>query len=376
MFAGILSCYVVLALALHILTSVLVGVRLFRRTPAYRGDSADLPFVSQVRPLCGLEKFSRETLGSSFTQDYPRFEVLFCVASDKDPVLPLVRELAETHPDVNARVLVGEDIIGQNPKLNNMAKGYWAGGGDWVCFTDSNVLMPPDYLRRLAIEWREGMGVLSSPCHGICVGNFWGAVEAAFLNTHSARLLLALDSLGLGLSQGKTLFMPREVIERGGGIEALASDMAEDAAVSKMVLAQGLRPRFTRRTFPQPIGRRRAKDVWGRMLRWSRLRRDAFPQVFAVELLQGAVAATLAALCLHLFAGLPGAVPLAIPFLWFGAETVMARMAGWPAGPREIAAMAVREIMLPAIWIATWFGRRVVWQGTVIAPRASKSDTG
>jgi ceramide glucosyltransferase len=212
------------------------------------------------------------------------------------------------------------------------------------------------------------MGLLSSPSQGIRAGNFWGHVEVAFLNTYAARWQLALDSFGLGLAQGKTLFMPREVIENGGGIEALANEMAEDAAATKMVLAQGLRSRHTRRSFPQPIGRRKARDVWGRMLRWSRLRRDGYPLSFAIEALQGFFLPFGAAVFLSAAGVVPAIVPLALPFVWFAAEVTLIRIAHWPCSPRGIVALVVRDALLPAIWIATWFGRRVVWHGTTIAP--------
>jgi ceramide glucosyltransferase len=38
------------------------------------------PGVSVVRPVCGLDNFCEETLGSSFRLDYPAYELIFCVA--------------------------------------------------------------------------------------------------------------------------------------------------------------------------------------------------------------------------------------------------------------------------------------------------------
>ena len=81
------------------------------------------PGITVVRPLCGLEAFSRETLQSTFQIDYPDYEILFCVAEEGDPILPLARKLVAEHPDRRARVLIGKDALGENPKLNNMAKG-------------------------------------------------------------------------------------------------------------------------------------------------------------------------------------------------------------------------------------------------------------
>ena len=47
------------------------------------------PPITIVRPLCGLEHFSRETLRSSFEIDYPDYEVNFCVADEGDAIVPL-----------------------------------------------------------------------------------------------------------------------------------------------------------------------------------------------------------------------------------------------------------------------------------------------
>ena len=46
------------------------------------------PGVSIVRPLCGLDNFSEETLQSSFELDYPSYEIIFCIARANDPVVP------------------------------------------------------------------------------------------------------------------------------------------------------------------------------------------------------------------------------------------------------------------------------------------------
>src|SRR5262245_40323994 len=80
---------------------------------------AGVPPVTIVRPVCGIENFGVETLGSTFRLDHPDYEVLFCVASPRDPVVPLVERLIAENPG-RARLLIGDDRISQNPKLNNM----------------------------------------------------------------------------------------------------------------------------------------------------------------------------------------------------------------------------------------------------------------
>src|SRR5262249_32208002 len=123
----------------------------------------DVAGVSLVRPVCGMENHVEETLRSAFHLDYPRYEIIFCVATANDDAVPLVRRLIAVHPHVPARLLIGDETISDNPKLNNVCKGWRAAAYDWIVMADSNVLMPRDYIERLLAAWRADTGVVSSP---------------------------------------------------------------------------------------------------------------------------------------------------------------------------------------------------------------------
>jgi ceramide glucosyltransferase len=49
--------------------------------------------------------------------------------------------------------------------------------------------------------------------------------------------------------------------------------------------------------------------------------------------------------------------------IWLGAEAVLARAAGWHFTPRMAMALLVRDLLLPALWIAAWLGNDYVWRG-------------
>ena len=159
--------------------------------------------MSLVRPVCGIENHVEETLASGFTLDYPRYEIVFCVASAQDPVVPTVRRLMAAHPGVPARLLVGNEKISDNPKLNNLYKGWRAAAHDWVVLADSNVCMPPDYIQRLIAAWRPDTGLVCSPPIGGRPVGFWAELECAFLNTYQARFQYTADSLGHRLCAGQ-----------------------------------------------------------------------------------------------------------------------------------------------------------------------------
>ncbi len=346
--------------ALHLGSVALVLNRLRRARPPMQTGT---PFITLLRPACGLDPFDAETLGSSFTQDYPSYEVVFCVARADDPVVVLLQGLIARHPNVPARLLVGDDRPTANPKLNNLQKGWSSRTGRWVAMADSNLILPPDYLRSLVTAWGEQTGLVSSPPVGIRPDGLAAAVECAFLNGNQARLQLAADSLGFGFAQGKTLFWQRDMLDAAGGLAALSHDLAEDAAATKLVRGLGRKVTLTPRPFAQPVGKRRFADVWGRQLRWSRVRRDGFPVMFLAEPLNSPLLPVLAA------AGAFGAGPAAaLLALWYLAEALMLRRAGWPCGWRDLVAMPLRDAMMLPLWIATFASRGITWRGTAMEP--------
>jgi ceramide glucosyltransferase len=268
---------------------------------------------------------------------------------------------------VPSRLLVGEDRISANPKLNNCVKGWEAARHDWVILADSNVLMPTDYVAHLKAAWRDNTGLVCSTPVGSRPDGFWSELECAFLNTLQARWQYAGEALGLGFAQGKSMLWYRPFLEARGGIRALGVEIAEDAAATKLVRRAGLRVHLVDSPFEQPLGPRRPGDVWARQLRWARLRRVTFPLFFAPELLTGPA---VPALCLGAAtAALGGSATFAVGTLlaiWYGAEAALAWRMRWHLSWRMPAAFLVRDLLIPAMWFSAYLTQNVTWRGNVM----------
>lgn len=347
-------------LHLSTLAAVAWRVRPGRAEPA----PVERPPVSIVRPLRGLEPQLEANLAATFALDWPAFEILFCVADPDDPAIPLVERTIAAHPEVPARLLVGDDRISINPKLNNTVKGFRAARHEWILMIDSNVEAPPDLLTRLLAAWRPDTGLVCSPPVGGRAEGFWAVLECAFLDTYQTRAQLAADMAGHGFAQGKVMLYRRDILQAIGGIEALAAEPAEDAATTKLLRARGHRVRLVRRPFAQTLGRRSFAEVWHRQVRWARLRRDTFPHWYALEILAGALPPALALLPVAPLEGWAlGPALLALLALWYGGELALARIAGWNLGLRSLPALLLRDLLLPAVYVAGWCGRGFVWRG-------------
>lgn len=367
------AALVLLLLAGGLLAAHLVTIALFlarigapRKSPAGTPAGIGQPPVTLLRPVCGLDPFDAETLGTSFTQDYPDYRVIFCAASDTDPVLPVLRRLIAQHPDVAASILTGQAGQSGNPKLDNVWKGWDAATTDWIVMTDSNLLLPRDYLSTLVAAWGPGTGMVSSPAIGVRPANFAGSLECAFLNSNQARLQFAADSLGQGFAQGKTLVFHRPMVESGGGLGVLGRYLAEDVSATRFVRGQGLSVTLPQLPYAQPIGARRLREVWNRQLRWSRVRRDGFAWLFAGEFANGAAVATLLAWSGLWLSGYSAGWLAAGMAVWFGAEILLMWRAGWPCGWRDVLALPLRDALIPIIWGATFLRRGFEWRGTAM----------
>lgn len=363
------------ATAVNLASLVIAGIRIQGRRPLIAARS-DAPPVSIVRPVCGIEAFSDETLRAGFELDYPNYELIFCVARGADPIVPVVEGLMAAFPAIPSRLIVGEDRVSDNPKLNNCVRGWDAARHDWIILADSNVLMPRDYVQRLQASWRAETGLVSSTPIGSRPDGFWAEVECAFLNTLQARWQYAGEALGFGFAQGKSMLWRRDVLDSRGGIRALAAEIAEDAAATKLVRRAGLHVHLVGSPFEQPLGHRTPAEIWLRQLRWARLRRVTFPLFFAPEISSGAALPIAAGAYAAWGSGFSAPLAaLAVAALWYGPEALLAYGKGWRLSWRSLPAFITRDLLLLPMWAYAWVAAEIVWRGNAMSVRTKSGET-
>lgn len=370
--AALIFC--TLAIATHLLT---VALALYRNSkPRSRRSASCVEPVTIIRPVCGKDHFDEMTLRSTFELDASNYEVIFCAAREDDPAVRLVRKLIDEYPDIEARILIEDDRSTGNPKLNNIIKGWAAARHPWIVLADNNVLMPAEYLADLFKRFGPDVGLVCSPPVGSHPIGFWAELECAFLNTYQARWQSAADTVGFGFAQGKSMLWRRDILDAAGGIQALGAEIAEDAAATKIVRSHDLAVRLVDRPFEQPLGPRSMHQIWDRQVRWARLRRATFPVFYAPEILAGAAlpaaAAAMAAIAFEVNPLLP-LVPFAC--VWYGAEALLARVAGWHLGWQSPIAWLVRDALLPVLWVEGWAGNTFVWRGNDMSVAKGEEGT-
>ncbi|KKY22725.1 putative ceramide glucosyltransferase [Diplodia seriata] len=117
----------------------------------------DIPHVTVIRPVKGLEPSLYDCLAATFRQTYPlqKLTIYFCVSSRDDPAYPTLQRLVDDFPAFDAKILVESDDpqlngstehdhgqrppMGPNPKIRNMSRAYREAKGDIVWILDCNV---------------------------------------------------------------------------------------------------------------------------------------------------------------------------------------------------------------------------------------------
>ena len=75
-----------------------------------------LPPISLLKPVRGLDRHGYENFASYCCLDYPRYEILFCVDEQQGLAVPVIEAVMREHPHIDARLLVGAQLLGVNPR--------------------------------------------------------------------------------------------------------------------------------------------------------------------------------------------------------------------------------------------------------------------
>jgi len=325
--------------------------------------------VSIIRPLAGIEQFTHDCLQSTFDLEYDgRYEIIFCVDSEDDPVVPLIKKLQEKNARPSRLLFTtrGIDNFGPNPKLNNLYKGYEAAHSDYIIIPDANVLLPKDYIQRMFVAWTErpNTGLVCAPPIGSHPKNWGAELETAILNSYQARWQYMADTFERGFAQGKNMMFCKSDLDLAGGLKVLSREVAEDAAATKMIRGMGLKVRLADGAFLQPLGVRFFGDVWSRQLRWAKLRRSTFPSFYMLEIFSGLLSPLFALLMASYALGQDViGIGLAYAIMWFLVEWWLTITVDWHMSWRMPFMWVFRELIIPAIWITAWLGNNFEWRG-------------
>ena len=381
---GTLSSAVFLALAVSgVVRFHKDARRQLRSTP----DDANLPAVSVLKPVHGLEARLKENIESFFRQDYPDYEILFAADEADDAALEVVREVCARYPHIPTRVLV-TGTPWPNPVVYAFHCMAEAAAHDVLVTTDSDVKVAPHYLREIVPPLLDPqVGMVTCVYRGKNAAGFFSGLTAIGMSVEMTAGVLVANLLeGMKFGLGPTTVVRKDSLASIGGYTALKDYIAYDFAIGNLIAKAGYRVVLSGHIIDHVVNQKSFRRMWQNQLRWAQTTRYSRPKghfgsglIFAMP--YGLLGFLAAALLGHI--GI-GAFLLAVAVLNRLAE---AWLVGWtvvrdPEIRRAPWLYPLRDLLGFAVWFASYLNLRYVWRdsrfelkGTRIALRQTSSNS-
>lgn len=327
-------------------------------------DDELAPSITVLKPVAGLESGLYEYLASFCNQNYPNYEVVFCMHDEDDPAAVIVERVRGDYADTKIRVAVGNNDAMANPKIANLAKPGAEPAGEIVVIADSDVTVTPDYLRAVAAEFAtESTGATTCLYGAIPNDTFVSDLGAMHVEDEFLPSVLVALALGpLRFCMGATMAVRRNVLERIGGLEALGPFLADDHELGELVAKAGRTVTLCPHTVKTSVLETDLRDLWDHELRWARTKRAQAPAGYAFSFVMYPLPF---AFTLLLLAPSWPSFTLFIyiaTLRWF--LHAASRGALHDKRPSRWWLVPVREVMSLAIWVVSMFGKSVIWRET------------
>jgi len=325
------------------------------------------PPVSILKPLKGVDPEIWESFCSHCEQDYPQFQLIFGVSDPADPAIEVVRKLQAKYPNLPIDLVVCDRILGTNIKVSNLAQMLPAARYELLLVNDSDIRVPPDYLRQVIAPLADAsVGLVTCLYRGVAGPTLGSRLEALGISTDFVPGVLSARFIekGLHFGLGSTLAFRRFDLEAIGGFEALLDYLADDYELGRRISATGKRVELSAATVTTFLPAYTLRQFFRHQLRWSRTIRDArrwgytgllftFGLPWALMTLLAAHGAEWAWLLLALAFSARLAVALVTAERVLEDQQVL----------RNIFLLPVRDLIAPFVWAASFMGNRIHWRG-------------
>jgi ceramide glucosyltransferase len=323
-----------------------------------------MPPVSILKPVRGVDFASYENYASFCRQDYPEFEILFCVNELDDPAVPLIRNLMAEFSERRVKLFSGAQQIGSNRKVNNLVLLAREAKYELLAQSDGDVRVGPNYLRELAAPFEQSeTGVVSCFYRGVAEPNLWAEIEALGAATDfSAGVLVADWMEGVTFALGASVATTKTWLAKIGGYEAMANVLADDYEIGNRVAKAGGQVMVSREAVATMYPALTFGKFWEHQSRWARTVRLCRPAsylglLFTHALPWAVAGAMVSRSALGASAIMAAYLVLRLTVAWmvgvWGLQDETAR--------RKLWLVPLRDALHFAVWVGSFLSNRVTW---------------
>jgi ceramide glucosyltransferase len=315
------------------------------------------PPVSILKPVRGRDARFYEAIRSHAVQRYPEFELIFGASDPNDSALADIERLRTEFPHLPIRV-VGTTNDAPNGKVGSLEILAREARYDVLLINDSDILVEPDYLARVAgmlADSRVGLVTCLYRGRGLSIAS---KTEALGIATEFAPSVLVARLIAAGgFALGSTMALRAADLKSIGGFAALRDYLADDYQLGARIAALGKYVALSDSVVETNLGAGSWTDVWKHQIRWSRTIRVSRPAgYFGYLVTQITFWSILAAACGY------WRIALACVAVRLIAAVAAMGALGYLRAAR-IPFVPLRDLFGLAVWAAGMVGREVEWRG-------------
>lgn len=336
---------------------------------AQRGPAANPAFtppVSNLKPIRGVDPDAYENFASFCRQDYPDYEVLFCVSDKDDPAVPILEKLQLDFPHCRIRVLFGSGSNAPNDKVAKLARLVSEAQHEVLVISDSDVRARPDYLRTVVAPLSDSkVGAVTCMYVPIEEKSLAESLQTVgMVSDFYPGILVARQLDGVKFALGTTIATTRERLAGFGGYRAIENRPGDDLLVGRLIAEQGYKVELLPYTIQTVADYQSMPDLLHKRMRWVVVMRHMRPWGHLGLLLTQGLPWSLAAVAVH------PTVNVALTYLgiYLGLRTAMS----WVIGVKGLAdhtfwkkiwLIPVWDAMAFCIWLISFGRNSVRWRG-------------
>jgi Glycosyltransferases, probably involved in cell wall biogenesis len=223
-------------------------LRFFRRELA-RPESDFSPFASIIAPCRGLDEDLEKNLNALFEQDYPRYEIIFVLDSEKDAAFPVIQKVIQsrnhsthTHQnDIPCRIVIAGKAKNESQKVHNLREAvlHVSDESEIFVFVDSDARPSKKWLRNLTAPLAdETIGATTGYRWFISKKrNFASELRAAWNASVASALGANVKS---NFCWGGSMALRRATFEKIRMRERWRGTLSDDFAVTRVLKEAGL----------------------------------------------------------------------------------------------------------------------------------------
>jgi ceramide glucosyltransferase len=241
--AGYLFLFVATFPFIYYLITVYSSWRFFRVHGRCEPKPEFTPPVSNLKPIRGLDPDAYENFASLCRQDYPEYELLFCVSSTDDPAVPVIEQLARDFPERDIRIVVGSGRTGPNDKVGKLARLTDEAKHEVLVINDSDVRVEPNYFRSIVAPLRNPkVGAVTCLYVSVESNSFAEKLHSiGMISDFFASILTARQLEGVKFALGTTIATTRSKLREFGGYDHIVNRPADDLLIGRLIAEQGHR---------------------------------------------------------------------------------------------------------------------------------------